>query len=180
MATNSPKATDTQLRRINKRLEGILNSVGKNSKLYNDIKNYIMSLYPGRTKNLVRDHGKIALKRGKTSTISAIDAARIEEYIGKHNLVDYKRQIREFAKETGRRARTVREYKELAKEMFDISNEYDDALQYLYKLSSRPGYRKLMQDISHRGKRLTYAEMRDNIDKINAFIGKKQVISPFA
>lgn len=180
MTTNSPKATDTQLRRINKRLEGILNSVGKNSKLYNDIKNYIMSMYPGKTTNIVRSHGKIALKRGKTSTISAIDAARIEEYIGKHNLVAYKKQIREYAKETGRRARTVREYKELAREMFDISNEYDDLLTYFYKLSTRPGYRKLYNDIMHKGKVLTYSEMRANIDKINAFIGTKQVISPFA
>lgn len=177
---NTPKASDTQLRRINKRLEGIVSSLGTNNKLYNDIKNYIMSLYPGKSKNYTRQGGKIALKRGKASNITPADADAIENYLNNHKLTAYKKEIRKFAKDTGRRAKTIAEYKSLAREMFDISNEYDEALQYLYHFRTKPGYNKLMGELSHKGKKLSYAELKANLDKINKFVGGRQTVSPFA
>lgn len=177
---NTPKASDTQLRRINKRLEGIVSSLGTNNKLYNDIKNFIMTLYPGRSKNYTRQGGKIALKRGKTSNITPADADAIENYLNRHKLTDYKKEIRKFAKDTGRKAKTIAQYKSLAREMFDLSNEYDDTLQYLYHFHTKPGYNKLMSELSHKGKKLSYAEIKANLDKINKFLGGRQTVSPFA
>ena len=178
-----PMASDNQIRRINKRLEGIASSIGTTNKLYNDITNLIMSMNLGTSKkNYIRQNGKIALKRGKTSTLTLAAATAIETYINTHKLTDYKKEIRKYAKETGRTAKTVHDYKSLAKEMYDLGTDYDEALQYLYHLRTKPGYSKLMAELKHKGRVLSYGEMKTNLDKIENFIsgnGGRQVVSPF-
>lgn len=161
---------DNHIRRLNKRLEDVQNSIGIGSNYYSSMKRAI-TLIIKSNKLIKRDHGKIAIKRTKNSPITKEQLDRIEEMFNRSSLVKEKRKIREFAKKAyGEKVKSVKRYKEISRYLHDMSAQIDDIFSWFYMHRNDPICVQKQEEFEKKIRTRDYYNFHVAIQEAQAFI----------
>lgn len=123
-----------KIKRINSRLETVKNSLGADSKLYNDYKNAVAQTIP--FKFLKTNFNRFQIDNTKSvRALNNIDKRldSILNFMNNHKLTDEKSKIRQFAKASGYTGKfTYAAYHNYAIKLREASDAYGAAIQFLY------------------------------------------------
>lgn len=165
---------DNHIRRLNKRLEDVQNSIGISSNYYGAMKKAIQ-LVLRSNKLIKRDHGKIAIKRSKNSPITKEQLDRIEEMFNRSSLVKEKRKIREFAKKAyGEKIKGVKRYREVARYLHDMSERINEIFDWFYAHRNDPVCVKKQEEFEKQIRTRDYYNFHKAIEDAQAFIDSYQ------
>lgn len=161
---------DNHIRRLNKRLEDVQNSIGIGSNYYSAMKRAIQVVI--RSNKLIkRDHGKIAIKRSKNTPITKEQLDRIEEMFNRSSLVKEKRKIREFAKKAyGEKVKGVKRYREISRYLHDMSERIREIFDWFYAHRNDPVCEKKKDEFDASIRTRDYYNFHKAIEEAQAFI----------
>lgn len=161
---------DNMIKKINRRLQTAESTLGTGSTLYSRYKAVISrNIAPAFIK--MDAAGRISISRSKNiKGLGSKDITtalnNIYDHMQKNRVTAEKAELRKFAKEMNYHKKskfTVKDYRELSNTKRDLSDEYQEALDYLYEHSSSDEAKAAIALAGQKGKK-TYAELKSIIE----------------
>lgn len=161
---------DNMIKKINRRLQTAESTLGTGSALYSRYKAVISrNIAPAFIK--MDAAGRISISRSKNiKGLGSKDITtalnNIFDHMQKNRVTTEKAELRKFAKEMNYPKKskfTVKDYRELSNTKRDLSDEYQEALDYLYEHSSSDEAQAAIALAGQKGKK-TYSELKHIIE----------------
>ena len=173
MAKYSSRDIDNALRLINKRLDTALKSLGSGSRVYNALSAKVLAYFPGSSFVKIdpkTSHVHISRSKEALSKLDATKVMKLKAYAAQNTVEAEKKQAREHAiKNMGIAKPKKNDIQRAAEELYDLTQEYEDAINYLYGYEGYAEVRQIMKDkIRSKGKK-SYNDISDVINMADKY-----------